>query len=79
MEELNVDVTFIVRQICEKALEFNKHAYTCFIDLNKAFDRIKQQHVIQMFIRRKIRAKTYKHRPNKRYRPTFKYRPELKT
>lgn len=36
-----IDAIFIVRQITEKALEFNKPAYLCFIDLTKAFDRLR--------------------------------------
>ena len=30
----------IVKQIAEKALEFNKPAYICFVDLEKAFDNL---------------------------------------
>ena len=37
------DAIFIVRQIVEKAIEFNKPAYLCFVDLTKAFDRVRLQ------------------------------------
>lgn len=31
---------FIIRQITEKAIEFNHPAFMCFMDLTKAFNRI---------------------------------------
>jgi len=34
------DAIFTVRQITEKTLAYNMPAYFCFIDLEKAFDRI---------------------------------------
>ena len=40
-----MDAIFIVRQIVEKAIEFNKPAYLCFVDLTKAFDRVRLQDV----------------------------------
>ena len=33
-----VDAVFIMRQITEKAIEYNKPVFICFIDLEKAFD-----------------------------------------
>lgn len=42
-----IDAIFIVRQIAEKALEFDKPAYLCFIDLTKAFDKIKLRDVVE--------------------------------
>ena len=33
-----VDANFIVRQICNKALQFNKLMYMCFTDLNNVAD-----------------------------------------
>jgi len=35
------DAIFIVRQIAEKAIEFGKLAFMCFVDLTKAFDRVR--------------------------------------
>ena len=35
-----VDATFIVRQIQEKCLEGNRKVYWCFVDLEKAYDRV---------------------------------------
>jgi hypothetical protein len=35
-----------IRQIREKAIEYNTSAYLCFIDLTKAFDRIKLNDVV---------------------------------
>lgn len=37
------DVVFVVKQIAEKSLEYNKSAFFCFIDLEKAFDRVQLQ------------------------------------
>lgn len=39
-ERFCTDPIFIVRQIMEKSIEFNITAFMCFIDLQKAFDRI---------------------------------------
>lgn len=35
-----IDAIFIVKQIAEKVLEFDKLAYLCFIDLTKAFVKV---------------------------------------
>jgi hypothetical protein len=35
-----VDAIFILKQIAEKSIEYNKPTYLRFIDLKKAFDRI---------------------------------------
>jgi len=32
---------FIIQQIVEKSLEYEKPAYMCFIDLSKVFDRVR--------------------------------------
>lgn len=36
-----IDGIFIIKQISEKFLEFNKPAYMCFVDVTKAFDRVR--------------------------------------
>ena len=41
------DAIFIVRQIAEKSIEFNHTAYMCFVDLTKAFDRVRLADVIE--------------------------------
>ena len=41
------DTIFIVRQIAKKAIEFNHTAYLCFVDLTKAFDRVRVADVIE--------------------------------
>ena len=42
-----------LRQIAEKAIEFNKPAFMCFIDINQAFDKVILTDVIKgKFIRR---------------------------
>lgn len=33
-------IVFIVRQVIEKAIEYNMTPYLCFIDMTKAVDRI---------------------------------------
>lgn len=38
----------MVRQIVEKAIEFDKPAFMCFVDLTKAFDRIKLSNVTRI-------------------------------
>ena len=35
------DAIFIMRQIVEKSIEFNNPAFLCFVDLKKAFDRVR--------------------------------------
>ena len=38
---------FNMRTICERYLAMNKHIYACFIDYEKAFDRVNQQRMIE--------------------------------
>ncbi|XP_056636715.1 uncharacterized protein LOC130445195 [Diorhabda sublineata] len=49
-----VDAVFILRQVVEKSIEYNKPAYLCFIDLQKAFDRIQLKDVIHLLYNRDI-------------------------
>ena len=42
------DAIFIIKQIKEKAIEFNTPAYVCFIDLTKAFDRVRLPDIINI-------------------------------
>lgn len=42
------DAVFVLRQIVERSIEYNKSAYLCFIDLQKAFDRIWVEDVIYL-------------------------------
>jgi len=48
------DAIFIVRQIAEKAIEFNHTAYLCFVDLTKAFDRVRLADVIECLREREV-------------------------
>lgn len=48
------DAIFVVRQIVEKALEFNRPAFMCLIDLQKAFDRIRLSDMTEILARREI-------------------------
>ncbi|XP_044746344.1 poly [ADP-ribose] polymerase tankyrase-1-like [Coccinella septempunctata] len=42
-----VDAIFIVRQLVQKSIEFNKPMSVCFVDFTKAFDRIRLSDVIR--------------------------------
>lgn len=44
-----MDAIFILWQIAEKALEYYTPAYLCFIDLTKAFDRVKLEDILNIF------------------------------
>ena len=43
-----IDAIFTIRQIAEKAIEFNKPAFMCFVDLTQAFDRVKLEDVVPL-------------------------------
>jgi hypothetical protein len=38
-----IDAIFIPHQIAEKAIEFNKVTFMCFVDLAQAFNRMRSQ------------------------------------
>ena len=42
------DAVFFIRQITEKSIEYNRPAFMCFINLEKAFNRIQVKDVIQL-------------------------------
>ena len=42
------DQTFCLRQAIEKLYEKNKNLYLCFIDLEKAFDRVPRQKLFEI-------------------------------
>jgi hypothetical protein len=42
------DAIFVVRQLADKAMEFNRHFFFCFIDIEKAFDKIRLKHVLNI-------------------------------
>jgi len=48
------DSIFIVRQIAEKAIEFNHTAYLCFVDLTKTFDRVRLANVLECLREREV-------------------------
>ena len=39
---------FILRNVCERAIEVNKDLHLCFIDFNKAFDRVRHNRLLNM-------------------------------
>ena len=48
------DAVFVIRQITEKSIEYNRPAFMCFIDLEKAFDRIQLEDVTQLLYDRQV-------------------------
>lgn len=48
------DAVFVIRQIIEKSIEYNRPAFLCFVDLEKAFDRVQLQDVIHILYNRNI-------------------------
>ena len=49
-----VDTIFVMRQITEQSIEYNRPAFMCFIDLQKAFDRIQFKDIIHLLHERQI-------------------------
>ena len=52
--KLCTDAVFVIRQVTEKSIEYNKPAYICFIDLEKAFDRVQLRYFIHFVYNRQI-------------------------
>ena len=48
------DAIFIMCQIVEKSIEFNHPAYLCFVDLKKAFDRVRLADVTDCLREREV-------------------------
>ncbi|KAK9881036.1 hypothetical protein WA026_014379 [Henosepilachna vigintioctopunctata] len=48
------DAIFVMRQVLEKSIEFNKPAFLCFIDLQNAFEKIQLKDVIRLLYSRGI-------------------------
>lgn len=46
------DAIFIIKQLKEKSIEFNTPAYVCFIDLTKAFDRVRLYDIVNILMAR---------------------------
>lgn len=53
-----IDAIFIIRQITEKAIEFSKVAFMCFVDLTQAFDRVRLADVLALLQKRNIHPNT---------------------
>lgn len=51
------DAIFIVRQVVEKAIEYNKPAYMCFVDLKQAFDKVRLKDVLGLLRARRVNEK----------------------
>lgn len=50
------DAVFIIKQIKEKATEYNTPAYICFINLTKAFDRVRLGDILHILMEDKAPA-----------------------
>ena len=49
-----IDAIFTIRQIAEKSIEYNKIAYMCFVDLTKAFDRVRLPDVVRLLKKKNV-------------------------
>lgn len=49
-----LDAIFILQQLIEKSVEFNKPMFVCFVDLKQAFDRIRLRNVITILRQGKV-------------------------
>lgn len=54
------DAIFIIRQVKEKSLEFNRPAFLCFVDLVKAFDKVKITDIVHLLYKRNISLRIIK-------------------
>lgn len=54
------DPIFTLRQICEKALKTSSQIHICFIDLIKAFDRVKREDIWNILKKRNIKESLIK-------------------
>lgn len=55
-----MDAIFILRQLIEKSIEYNKPLFLCFVDLKQAFDRVRLDDVVGILQRRNVNAKILK-------------------
>ena len=49
-----VDAIFVLRQLVEKAIEFDRPLFLCFVDLKQAFDRVQLNHVVNILKHQEI-------------------------
>src|SRR5437867_4897837 len=42
------DAIFQLRMACERSMEMNKNIYLCFIDYQKAFDRVRHEKLVEI-------------------------------
>lgn len=50
----NKATIFIARQVVEKVIEYGKPAYMCFIDLTKAFEKVRLSDVVGVLERKHV-------------------------
>ena len=48
------DAMFIVHQIVQKTIEYNRPAFMCFVDVKNAFDRVKLSNDITILVEKKV-------------------------
>lgn len=49
------DAVFVIRQVTEKSIEYNKPAFICFVDLERALNRVQLKDVLYFLYNRQIR------------------------
>ena len=42
------DAIGVMRMLCERSLEFNNEVYVCFVDFEKAFDRVNWKKMMEV-------------------------------
>lgn len=52
----STDTIFILRQLIEKSIEYDKPLFLCFVDSTKAFDRVKLKDTLTILEREEINA-----------------------
>lgn len=55
-----IDAIFILKQLIEKTIEFNKPLFLCFVDLKQAFDKMRLSDVLKNLKERDIDGRCIK-------------------
>src|SRR5215469_4491518 len=56
----NKNVIFALRNLAEKALDVSQDLYLCFVDYEKAFDKVKHEDLMKMLERLEIDGKDFR-------------------
>jgi hypothetical protein len=54
------DAIFVIRQLMEKTINFDKEMHLCFINLEKAFERVNRSEVFGLFRKREINKNSFR-------------------